>query len=105
MIPIHIIANYLPDRRKFKVQLTAQGQKWVELLSIDDFLKRAHDTTAPLVIGGMKVEVVDEVDKVTSYLRAYLLKVATSFEEWQRRLPQPKKFNADNYGKGKYDNN
>lgn len=82
MIPVHFHAVFLPDIRKFKVQvkLPSRGPA-IELMTIARFLRFAR-SHGPLEVGGLKIRFTGSGgDKGFEKVREYLRKVADSYVE------------------------
>lgn len=67
MIPIHFQAVFLPDVRKFKVEVVTPANRWIELMTIARFLRFARGSN--LVIGGVTVVFTDDDGTVKKYFK------------------------------------
>jgi hypothetical protein len=106
MIPIHFQANYNPALKQFQVEVAVgagdgsfkhvlrlnkppitqpvfvAGQRWVEMMTPEKFLKFADDD-GPMIISGVTLNFLDGSDHAAiQQIRDYFKKVATSYREW-----------------------
>jgi hypothetical protein len=86
-VPIRIQANYLPQVRKFTIQVNAPGIHNVEIMTVAHFLRFAR-SDGPFKIGGATLEFNSEIPAgeeramaTLQSLRDYLRKVADSYVE------------------------
>ena len=77
MMLFNLRANFLPKLKKFRVEMKWPGQRWVELMTIAQFLRFARNPDTRLKIGGTEVVCKDE--EAMKEIRAYLRTVAESY--------------------------
>jgi len=107
MIPIHFQANYNPALKQFQVEVAVgagdgsyksvkrqnqpsvsqpvfvAGQRWVEMMTPERFLKFADDDGGPMIISGVTLNFLDGSDHTAvQQIRDYFKKVATSYRAW-----------------------
>lgn len=88
MVEIHFQANYLPKHKKFRVEVTCPGHRWVELMTIAHFIRFARETDKPLKIGGQTIVVKDDDGSYLKPVRDYFKEVADSYMKWKGYFPQ-----------------
>lgn len=94
MVSFHFHAQFLPDAKKFKVQVKTHEKLWVELMSIARFLRWARATDEPLVISGYTFKFNDYGAEALKELRAYFKKVADSYVNFKYRKVNSKQMES-----------
>lgn len=81
MIQLHFQANYLPEHKKFRVELTYPGNRLVQLMTVSHFIRFARETDKPMVIGGITVKVDEDSKEAFQAVRQYFGEVAYAYME------------------------
>jgi hypothetical protein len=76
---IHVTAVYLVKQKKFRVQVVAPKERWVELMDMAHFVKFARED-GPISVSGITLHFEgDNANETQDAVRTYLRQVADAF--------------------------
>lgn len=79
MKPIHFQANWVPVKKRFCVQITGDGHRFIEMMTEARYFEFCNELPKRIVVGGTTVKLTDDDGTSRAQIRKYFETVRQAY--------------------------